>query len=40
MMVEGFVEISKRKVLKVKAGKSKVVVLGGEEESLYDVCVG
>ena len=37
-MVGRFVEVSRRS-LKVNAGKSKVMVLGGEEGLEYEVCV-
>ena len=38
-MVGRFVEVSRRRGLKVNAGKSKVMVLGGEERLEYEVCV-
>ena len=38
-MVGRFVEICRRKVLKVNAGKNKVMVLGGEEGLECEVCV-
>ena len=40
VMVEGFVEVCRRKGLKVFVDKSKVMVLGGEEEGLEcETCV-
>ena len=39
MMVEQFVEVCKRG-LKVNAGKSKVMVVNGEEGLEYDVHIG
>ena len=38
-MVERFVEVCRRRVLKVNAGKSKVMVLGGEEGLECEVCI-
>ena len=38
-MVERFVEVRRRRGLKVKAVKSKVMVLVGEERLEYEVCV-
>ena len=38
-MVERFVEECKRRGLKFNAGKSKVMVLGGEEGLECDVCL-
>ena len=38
-MVGRFVEVCKRRGLKVNAGKSKVMVLGGEEGLECEVCV-
>ena len=40
MMVERFVEVSKRIGLKVNAEKSKLIVLGEEEGLECDICVG
>ena len=34
-----FIEVCRRRGLKVKAGKSKVMVLDGEEELEGEVCV-
>ena len=34
-----FIEVCKRRGLKVNAGKSKVKLLGGEERLKYEVCV-
>ena len=34
-----FIEVCKRRVLKVSAGKSKVTLLGGEEGLECEVCV-
>ena len=39
VMVRRFVEVCRRGGLKVNAGKSKVVVLGGEEGLGCEVCV-
>ena len=39
-MVEHFVEVCRRRGLKVNAGKSKVMVLGWEEGLECEVCVG
>ena len=38
-MVGCFVELCRRRGLKVNATKSKVRVLGGEEGLAYEVCV-
>ena len=38
-MVGHFVEVCRRRGLKVNAGKSKVMVLGGEEGLECEVCV-
>ena len=38
-MVGIFVEVYRRRGLKVNAGKSKVILLGGEEGLECDVCV-
>ena len=38
-VVGRFVEVCKRRGLKVNAGKSKVMVLGGEEKLKREVCV-
>ena len=38
-MVGRFVEVCRRRYLKVNAGKSKVMVLGGEEGLECEVCV-
>ena len=38
-MVGYFVEVFKRRGLKVNAGKSKVIVLGGEEGLECEVCI-
>ena len=34
-----FVEVCRRRGLKVNASKSKVMVLGGEEGLEYEVCI-
>ena len=39
VMVGCFVEVCRRRVLKVNAGKSKVMVLGGEEGLECEVCI-
>ena len=39
VMLGRFVEVYKRRCLKVNAGKSKVMVLGGEEGLECEVCV-
>ena len=39
MMVGRFAEVCRRRGLKVNAGKSKVIVLGGEEGLECEVCV-
>ena len=38
-MVGCFVEVCRRRGLKVNLGKSKVMILGGEEELECEVCV-
>ena len=38
-VVESFVEVCRRRGLKVNAGKSRVVLLGGEEGLECEVCV-
>ena len=38
-MMEHFVEVYKRRVLKVSAGKSKIIVLNGEKGLECEVCV-
>ena len=37
--MECFVEVYRRRDLKVNAGKIKVMVLGGEEGLEYEVCI-
>ena len=39
MVVGHHVEVCRRRGLKVNAGKSKVIVFGGEEGLEYEVCV-
>ena len=39
VMLERFVEICRRRGLKINAGKSKIMVLGGEEKLECEVCV-
>ena len=39
-MVRRFVQVCRRRGMKVKAGKSKVILLGGEEGLECEVCVG
>ena len=38
-MMERFVDVCRRRGLKVNEGKSKVIVLGGEEGLEWEVCV-
>ena len=38
-MVERFIELCRRRGLKVKAGKSKVMMLGGREGLVYEVSI-
>ena len=38
-MVGHFVEVCRRRGMKVNVGKSKVIVLGGEEGFQCEVCV-
>ena len=38
-MVGRFVEVCKRRGLKINEGKSKVMVLGGEEGLKFEVCI-
>ena len=39
VMVGHFIEVCKRRSLKVNAGKSKVMVIGGEDGFLCEVCI-